>query len=34
LRDVISRIATHSMNRLEELLPGRWVPKPPQANTS
>jgi len=34
LRDVISRIATHSMNRLEELLPGRWVPPSVPENTS
>jgi hypothetical protein len=26
LRDVIGRIADHPINRIEELLPWRWVP--------
>jgi hypothetical protein len=28
LRDVIRRIASHPANRIEELLPGQWIPQP------
>ncbi len=27
-RDVLSRVASHSMQRLDDLLPHRWAPQP------
>jgi transposase len=31
-RDVLSRIANHSITKLDELLPHRWVPAPPHTS--